>query len=266
MHMSQTMNIMVYEIFDHVNTLAKTDRQAAIEFLQNNRSRVVVEGYLKMNYDPAVEFQLPIGPAPYKKKDDVPDGYCMTDLKQEFRRMRVFTDPDLNLTRVRREQLWLQLCEGLFWKEADMMNKIKDRRLSDMYPELTYSLVKEAFPTSIPDEPAAPVPEEALTPIDYGDDPSKISEEELIAQSVAAFLAEEAKNSQADAVKMGDASAQTPQRKKPGPKPKVKQPVEELPKQRKKPGPKPKNLQPPLVESQPVQRKKPGPKPKNLQG
>lgn len=266
MHISQTMNVMVYEIFDHVNTLVKTDRNAAIEFLRNNRSRVVVEGYLKMNYDPTIIFQLPVGPAPYKKKDDVPDGYCMTDLKQEFRRMRVFTDPALNLTRVRREQLWMQLCEGLFWKEADLMNKIKDRRLTDLYPELTYSLVKEAYPTSIPDEPAPPTPEEQLAPIDYGDDPSKISEEELIKQAVEKFLAEEAKNSQADAKNLGNASAQTPQRKKPGPKPKAKPLVEDLPVQRKKPGPKPKQSLPQPSDQPSPQRKKPGPKPKNLQG
>lgn len=257
---NQTMNTMVYEILNEANNLLTTDRQRAISFLQNNRSRVVVEGYLKMNYDPSVVFQLPPGQAPYKRRDDVPDGYCLTDLKQEFRRMRVFTDGQLNLTRIRREQLWLQMCEGLYWKEADLINKIKDRRITDLYSNLTADVVREAFPTLLPVVVADPIPVEAIAPIDFGEDPSVVSEAELIQSAIAKFLQEEEEAKKSVAVVV--TTATTANRKKPGPKPKPKPVVVTTePTIRKKPGPKPKPK--PVVDTAiPTVRKKPGPKPK----
>jgi len=189
---SNTMNIMIYEIFEKANEMLKVDKAAGIEFLQNNRSRVVIEGLLKLNYDSAVTFHLPPGIAPYKKQVDVPDGYCLTDLKQEFSRMCIFTNGELNVTRVRREQLWLQMCEGLFWKEAELINKIKDRRLTDLYGTITIDIAREAFPSLVNIVASDPVPDTVIVPVDFGDDPSKISEEELIKASVNTFLAEQA--------------------------------------------------------------------------
>lgn len=222
---ANTVNTQTYEIFDAINNLAKTDKAAAINFARSHRSKVVLEQYLKMNYDPNIVFQLPAGQPPFKMQKDVPDGYCLTDLKQELRRMRVFTDQALNLTKVRREALWLQMCEGLFWKEAVLINKIKDRRITDMYDQLTPEFVKEAFPSLLQDF-AAPVPEEAIAPVEYGDDPSKISEEELIKKSVAAFLEEVEKENPVKKEKAGKkggtATADQPPKRGRGRPPKLK--------------------------------------------
>lgn len=237
---SNTMNIQVYEILQRVNDLLKTDKSQGLDYLRNNRSRVVIEQYLKMNYDPAIVFQLPAGIPPFKKQMDVPDGYCLTDLKQEFRRMRVFTDAALAISNLRREQLWLQMCEGLFWKEADLINKIKDRRITDVYDQLTVELVREAFPDLLPAAVAEPVPDEVIAPVDFGPDPAVIPVEELIKAGIQEFELEEqqAKKANTEALK-GTTNAAPVERKKPGPKPKPKAPEPEI-KERKKPGPKPK--------------------------
>lgn len=174
-----TTNTQIYEILAYANELISKDKDSAILYLRNNRSRVIIEGYLKMNYDPSIVFQLPPGQPPFKKQLDVPDGYCLTDLKQEFRRMRIFTDAQMNISKLRREQLWIQMCEGLFWKEADLIAKIKDRRITDIYNGFTAEFVREVFPGSIPEVVAEPIPEELVEPVDFGEDPSKISEEEL---------------------------------------------------------------------------------------
>jgi hypothetical protein len=233
---SQTTNIQIYEIFSYINEMLGQDKQKGIEFMRNNRSRVVIEGYLKMNYDPSIVFQLPTGQAPFKKQLDVPDGYCLTDLKQEFRRMRVFTDATMNLSRVRREQLWLQMCEGLFWKEADLINKVKDRRITDIYPMLTVDIVREAYPSLLPEVVADPVPEDAIAPVDFGEDPSKIPEEELIKSAINEFLKEEEtlKKSVAGAKKK-KAPAAAPAKPKRGRPAKVVEPVIEKKKAGRKP-------------------------------
>ena len=180
-----TTNTQVYEILAHANNLVgEGKKEEAINYLRTNRSRVVIEGYLKMAYDPSIVFQLPAGQPPFKKQLDVPDGYCLTDLKQEFRRMRIFTDATMNITNIRREQLWIQMCEGLFWKEADLIGKIKDRRITDMYDAFTPEFVNELFPGVLPSEVAAPVPDDILVPVDFGEDPSKISTIELIREAI----------------------------------------------------------------------------------
>ena len=244
-----TTNTQIYEIFAYVNELAKKDRSSAIDYFRNNRSRVVIEGYLKMNYDPSIIFQLPPGQAPFKKQLDVPDGYCLTDLKQEFRRMRIFTDSTMNISNIRREQLWIQMCEGLFWKEADLIAKIKDRRITDMYDELTADFVREAFPNTIPEVVADPLPDEVIAPVDFGDDPSKISEEELIKVAIDEYLKKEdpiQKKAKAGAKKTTSTPAkkQTTRRnvssKKPQTKKEVPPSAQPEVKVRKKPGPKPK--------------------------
>jgi hypothetical protein len=250
-----TTNIQIYEILAYANDLVDKDKGAAIEYLRNNRSRVIIEGYLKMNYDPSVVFQLPSGQPPFKRQLDVPDGYCLTDLKQEFRRMRIFTDAQMNISKLRREQLWIQMCEGLFWKEADLIAKIKDRRITDLYSNLTSDFVREVFPSSIPEIVAPPIPEELSDPVDFGEDPAKISEEELIKAAISEFIEKEVapeKKVKAGAKKKVSTPAKKPitrrtassqkqqtkkksvstesapmemkVRKKPGPKPKVKTP------------------------------------------
>lgn len=179
-----TTNTQVYEILAYANKLVgEGKKEEAINYLRNNRSKVVIEGYLKMAYDPSIVFQLPPGQPPFKKQLDVPDGYCLTDLKQEFRRMRIFTDATMNIQNLRREQLWIQMCEGLFWKEADLIGKIKDRRITDIYDAFTPDFVNELFPGVLPSVVAEPVPDENLAPVDFGEDPSKISTIELIREA-----------------------------------------------------------------------------------
>lgn len=265
MSVSYSANIMLYEIFDHANKLIKTNKAEAIEFLQKNRSRNFIESYLKFNYDPSIKFCIPSGmPDHLKIKDDVPDGYCLTDLKQEFRRMKIFLDDKLNLTRVRREQLWIQMCEGLFWKELILINKIKDRRITDVYDEFTVDFVREVFPNLLPNEVASPVSDEALAPVDLGEDPSLIPESQLIQEGIKQFLEEEATEEKkkliAEMVKLPISANGVKERKKPGPKPKTSVSSTVSSKEQKKPGPKPKAKTDSTKSV--TERKKPGPKPK----
>lgn len=277
---AQTMSTMIYEIFGHANKLLKQDRKRGIEFITTNRSRVVIEGLLKMTYDPSIVFHLPPGEAPFKKQLDVPDGYCLTDLKQEFRRLRIFTDGSMNITRTRREQLWLQMCEGLFWKEADLIHKVKDRRITDLYDEFTVETVREMFPGLLPEIVAEPVPVEETLPVDYGPDPSLISEKELIEAAVQQMIMEELGQKteepkapeKEDTVDIGNFKEskeyqeflefkkfQEQQAKKAQAAVMGETSANTQPPQRKKPGPKPKPKTDPV---EPKVRKKPGPKPR----
>ena len=96
---------------------------------------------------------LPEGEPPFKKDTSIPDGYSDTNLYVEFRRFYIWLNPS-NLTKIRKEALFVQLLEGLHWKESEVVCLAKDRQLSKKYKSLTEDLVREAFPNLLP----VPVP------------------------------------------------------------------------------------------------------------
>ena len=42
--------------------------------------------------------------------------------------------------------MFIQMLEGLHPKEAEIICLIKDKNLKELYPKITYDIVKEAYP------------------------------------------------------------------------------------------------------------------------
>jgi hypothetical protein len=80
----------------------------------------------------------------YKPDTSMPDGFADTQVQQEMRRIKKFlrNGEFQKLGQGQRELLWLQLVEGLHFKEAAILNFIKDRKLGLAYPNLP-SLLSE---------------------------------------------------------------------------------------------------------------------------
>lgn len=82
---------------------------------------------------------LPEGmPDTYKPETDMPDGVADTAARMEFRRIKNFVAEGsmASLPAHRRETIWVQLLEGMHWKEAEILVHIKDQTLLQMYPQL----------------------------------------------------------------------------------------------------------------------------------
>lgn len=82
---------------------------------------------------------LPSGmPETYKPDTHLPDGMGDTNARQEFRRIKNFlvAGPMQNVPRHKRELSWLQMLEGMHWKEANVLVHIKDQTLLDIYPNM----------------------------------------------------------------------------------------------------------------------------------
>jgi hypothetical protein len=94
--------------------------------------------------------QLPDGEPPYKKEQDRPIGYNETNLLLEQRRFYIWLDPNVNITKVRKERLFIEMLEGLHYTEADALCLSKDKKLQSKYPGLTEDVVREAYPTLLP--------------------------------------------------------------------------------------------------------------------
>jgi hypothetical protein len=100
---------------------------------------------LIVNFDESLECLLPEGDVPYTP-NDAPAGTEHSRMTQEYRGLyRFFKGGDASITRMKREQLYLQLLEGLHKDEAEMLVLACNKKLQDKY-RITQNVVAEAFP------------------------------------------------------------------------------------------------------------------------
>ena len=110
----------------------------------------VLQDILKLNFDPEYNLSLPEGEPPFRKDTDTPDGYSDSNLYVEHRRFYIWRDENSNLSKLRKEQLFIQMLEGIHWKEAETVCLAKDKKLSKKYKTLSEDVVRLAYPNLLP--------------------------------------------------------------------------------------------------------------------
>jgi|TARA_Y100000114_G_C11563006_1_gene232695 hypothetical protein len=137
-----TYNLSFHEILTKVNN-AK-DKPKKIEVLRKydtNELRM----FLKGAFSEKLEWLLPEGKPPYTP-NDAPVGTEHTWLKQEVKRMFHFLKGgNPQLSQMKRDNMFIQMLEGLSKEEAELLIWAKDNELNKHYKGLTSNLVKEAF-------------------------------------------------------------------------------------------------------------------------
>lgn len=115
-----------------------------IQVLKENES-LHLKAILIWNFDDTVVSVLPEGEVPYNK-NEAPAGTEHTYLAHEWKVLYNFVKGGNDFLRpVKREQLFLQLLEGLHPDEADIVCMVKDKNLTEKY-KLSRPVVEEAFP------------------------------------------------------------------------------------------------------------------------
>jgi hypothetical protein len=84
---------------------------------------------------------LPEGTPPFKPAAE-PLGMTPTNLFSEMRRLYVFCRADL--TKLKREGLFISMLEGCHPTEAEVLIAVKDQTLHKKYPKITRKLVTDA--------------------------------------------------------------------------------------------------------------------------
>ena len=137
-----TYNLSFHEILTKVNN-AK-DKPKKIEVLRKydtNELRM----FLKGAFSEKLEWLLPEGKPPYTP-NEAPVGTEHTWLKQEVKRMFHFLKGgNPQLSQMKRDNMFIQMLEGLSKEEAELLIWAKDNELNKHYKGLTANLVKEAF-------------------------------------------------------------------------------------------------------------------------
>jgi hypothetical protein len=143
------MKTAIPQIFEEVEKAGS--KESKIKVLRSYETPVLI-GILQVNFNPDVKIYLPEGEPPFKKDTSIPLGYSETNLYTEWRRMYIWLDEKINLTRMRKEQLFTQMLEGIHWTEAEAVCLAKDKKLQTKYKSLKEDLVREAFPNILPDK------------------------------------------------------------------------------------------------------------------
>ena len=109
----------------------------------------IVKKTSSVNFDESVVSLMPEGEVPYNP-NDAPVGTDHTRLESEYRGLyRFFRGGEPRLPRAKREQMFIQLLEGLSAEEAELLCLVKDGKLNDKYKRITKAVISEAFPTIV---------------------------------------------------------------------------------------------------------------------
>lgn len=102
----------------------------------------VIQSLLKYAFDPNIKFLLPEGDPPYKPCEFVDQE---SRLYSEARLMYLFVEGgNPNLTKLKREMLFIQLLEGVHKDDAVLLCSIKDKKMP--FKTINSDVVKKAFP------------------------------------------------------------------------------------------------------------------------
>jgi hypothetical protein len=100
---------------------------------------------IKSSFDPNIEWVIPQGEVPFEA-NDAEEGTEHTVLRREYKKLyRFVKGGDDTLVGFKRENLFIQMLEGLHKSEADLVISAKDKKLHQAFKGLSENVVKEAF-------------------------------------------------------------------------------------------------------------------------
>jgi hypothetical protein len=134
-------NQLVSEIIQRVSN-AKT-RDEKIQILRHYDSPAL-RAVLIWNFEDKVLSDLPPGEVPYTP-NDAPVGTEHSKLIHEWQKFNHFVQGVTNVSRIKKEVMFIQLLEALHASEAELICVMKDKQLHKRF-KITKAVVQDAFP------------------------------------------------------------------------------------------------------------------------
>jgi len=141
----RTHERLPHEVFEQLEKTTSIDERVSI--LRNNLTQAV-QMVLQAAFKTELYLDLPEGAPPYRV-DSNPAGLQPSPLKQQIQVLPSLLKRNTRISRIRKETLFIRLIEGAHAKDALILIAMKDKKLSELYPLLTESLVRTAFPNLI---------------------------------------------------------------------------------------------------------------------
>ncbi len=136
------MKLLMHEVLQKVSN-AKTKKEK-IALLKEYNTQALRSLFI-INFDDTVISMLPPGDVPYTP-NDAPEGTEHTLLEKEARLLHHFFKGGSNVSQVKRENMFIQMLEGLNKGEAEVLILAKDKKIGKRW-KITKACVSEAFPS-----------------------------------------------------------------------------------------------------------------------
>lgn len=134
--------LLMSEVLQKISN-AKTKAEKA-KLLQKYKTPAL-QSLLIWNFDESVQSMIPEGEVPYTP-NEAPAGTEHSRLLHEYRLLYNFVKGGNDgLSRVQRENMFIQMLEGLHQDEAAVLCLVKDKQLGKRY-KITKNVVAEAYP------------------------------------------------------------------------------------------------------------------------
>lgn len=101
---------------------------------------------IQANFNDSIAFTLPEGEPPYRK-DDAPAGYEMARFSNAIKPLPMLVTSNKTYTIEKKESLFIRILEGISGSDAEILIAVKDKKLEEMFPNLTKELVTKVWPT-----------------------------------------------------------------------------------------------------------------------
>jgi hypothetical protein len=131
---------LVYEIIKEIKE-SKDKKEVLRKYPQ-------IKPVLKLTYDPNIKFYYKAFPTNYRVPDTLP-GISHSHLWQELKRLYIYQkDVNTNLTKEKRDQLFLRFLESMEPADAQIVIDIFNKNLKC---GLNIKIINEVFPNLIPE-------------------------------------------------------------------------------------------------------------------
>jgi len=138
----QTYTPLLSEVLKKVHNAKTKDKK--IQILREN-DHDSLRMVIKSSFDPNIAWLIPEGDVPFKE-NEAEEGTEHTILRKEAKKLyRFVKGGDSTLPQFKRENMFIQLLEGLHKSEAQLIIDAKDKKLHQVYKGLSKEVVKEAF-------------------------------------------------------------------------------------------------------------------------
>jgi hypothetical protein len=138
----QTYTPLLSEVLKKVHNAKTKDKK--IQILREN-DHDSLRMVIKSSFDPNIEWLIPEGDVPFKE-NEAEEGTEHTVLRREAKKLyRFVKGGDDTLPQFKRENMFIQLLEGLHKSEAQLIVDAQDKKLHPVYKGLSKEVVKEAF-------------------------------------------------------------------------------------------------------------------------
>ena len=140
--------LLPHEVFALLeNTKNVTER---VRILIDNES-YSLKTILQLAFHPGIIMDLPEGAPPFKESK-IPDGMQNMSMRKQVEILPRLLVSNTRITKMKKEMLFVRFLEEISLQDANIVIAAKDKKLTTLFPLVTLSLVRKAFPKILPTE------------------------------------------------------------------------------------------------------------------